>query len=158
MTELDDFYKRMASEYEDLTVKLSVQVDSIVFSIRSIDRLFPQLEISALETADEAHISNDSSKAGIIHYELRNLIDALSSLKETVRVNLDSVLTSTDVALSENPDESSTSDDKKDMPFHPETLQYKATLARCINVLEELDDDLFNAEIVLVNKINAGEL
>ena len=152
MKKLEDFYNRIASEYEDLTVKLSLQVDSIIFSIRTLEKPFTVSAKSIARTSNITSEVSGPSPTEMIQHELKDLIEALTSLKEMVNITLASVIQATNIFTTQTANDINAYGQLHEDSCQKSMNNFKNTLAKCISVLEELDKDLFNTEITLVQK------
>ncbi len=150
MTNLEVFYIKAAFEYEDMTVKLSVQVDSIILSVRSLENTFQEMGIKVSKISEGMIIDTTISPSALVHSELRVLIDALASLKEMVKITLTSVIHTTNLTLTQIADDMRATE-WKTIPCSKAEMDFRATLAKCIDALVELDKDLFNTEIDLIH-------
>lgn len=144
-------YVEATKKCEELTMQMVKDVGGIVFSVRALEHTFL---LANLEVEKAAHIElGESGKATslpsyMLVRELKKLNFSLEALKVTIKRNigeslsyLNSVTTNLQTDIPDDPGD----------PLSQAFNEYKRALIKSVRTLKKLDDELFNAEISLVN-------
>lgn len=149
MLNLEEYYSFAAKEYESLTVSLSAEVGSIIYSVRCLENNFLTMGNSLSKLSEDVYTETADRIDPLLKQEIKDLIQALNELKQTVKFNLNIVIKRINNSLALAAKDSSLGLFTNEVS-HKAIVDFRKTLSKCIKVLEQLDDDLFNAEISLV--------
>ncbi|WP_330215502.1 hypothetical protein [Pseudomonas sp. AM8] len=149
MPKTEEYYSVAAKEYEKLTVSLSKEVGSIIFSVRSLENNFLTIGNTFSKISEDTYTDTPDDVSPLLRQEIKNLISALHDLKQTVKFNLSVIIQRITISLSETVSVNNLTPFESEK-CHEANLEFQKTVTKCIKVLEQLDDDLFNAEVSLV--------
>lgn len=144
-------YVEATKKCEELTMQMVEDVGGIVFSVRALEHTFLLANLE-VEKAAQIDVSDSGKATSLPSYmlarELKKLNFSLEALKTIIKRNigeslsyLNSVTTSLEIDIHEDPDD----------PLSEAFCEYKRVLIKSIRTLKKLDDELFNAEISLVD-------
>ncbi|MCV2223919.1 hypothetical protein [Pseudomonas mercuritolerans] len=144
-------YVEATKKCEELTIKMVEDVGGIVISVRAIERTFRLANIE-VERAVRCKISDFDKTTYLPSFmlarELKKLNFSLEALKTTIKrsiseslIYLNSLSSNSEMDVSERLDD----------PLYDAFREYKKVLIKSIRTLKKLDDELFNAEINLVD-------
>lgn len=144
-------YVEATKKCEELTTQMVEDVGAIVFSVRALEHTFLLANIE-VERAGRCNINESDKATSLPSYmlvrELKKLNFSLEALKTTIKRNiseslgyLNSVTLNLEMDIPEDPGD----------PLLDALREYKKVLIKSIRTLKKLDDELFNAEISLVD-------
>lgn len=145
-------YIEATRKCEELTMQMVEDVGGIVFSVRALEHTFLLANLE-VEKAAQFDVSDSNKTTSLPSYmlarELKKLNFSLEALKTTIKRNigeslsyLNSLTVNLEMEIPGDPDD----------PLWEAFRDYKQVLIKSIRTLKKLDDELFNAEISLVDK------
>ncbi|WP_330208693.1 MULTISPECIES: hypothetical protein [unclassified Pseudomonas] len=88
MPKTEGYISVAAKEYEKLTVPLSMEVGSIIFSVRSLKNNLLTMSNTISKISEDTYTDTPDDESPLLRQEIKNLINTLHVLKQTVKFNL----------------------------------------------------------------------
>ncbi|CAI2796732.1 Uncharacterized protein PFLU_2495 [Pseudomonas [fluorescens] SBW25] len=145
-------YIEATQKCEELTMQMVEDVGGIVFSVRALEHTFLLANLE-VEKAAQLDVSDTNKTTSLPSYmlarELKKLNFSLEALKTSIKRNigeslsyLNSLTANLEMEIPDDPDD----------PLWEAFRDYKKVLIKSVRTLKKLDDELFNAEISLVDE------
>jgi len=144
-------YIEATKKCEELTRQMVEDVGGIVFSVRALEHTFLLANLE-VEKAGHFELGESGKTTSLPSYmlvrELKKLNFSLEALKTTIKRNIGESLSYLNSVT--NNLEAEVPDDPG-APLSQAFHEYKRVLIKSVRTLKKLDDELFNAEISLVD-------
>ncbi|MBD8099119.1 hypothetical protein IFR08_09680 [Pseudomonas fluorescens] len=145
-------YIEATQKCEELTMQMVEDVGGIVFSVRALEHTFLLANLE-VEKAAQLDVSDTNKTTSLPSYmlarELKKLNFSLEALKTSIKRNigeslsyLNSLTANLEMEIPDDPDD----------PLWEAFRDYKKVLIKSVRTLKKLGDELFNAEISLVDE------
>ena len=147
MQDIEHNREHASLQFEKLTGSIAVEVGKIVFSVRSLENDFLLMSHVVSRMNNDLCKHEQDSTAQRLRRELMSLSTSLDILKKVIEMNLSTLID----ASSSSADQvlKKVSDVSVDFNCTARTA-FEESLNHCVALLDQLNEDLFNAEITLI--------